>query len=79
MFGFFFKKKPKRGVETTLPFKLLREALCTSGVAKSELSVRPSVRKIIDFCEAEIEGASLLTTLGSLRLRFSATLKLTPT
>ena len=63
--------------------RLLREALCTSGVAKSKLSVRacvrPCVTKIIDFCEAEIEGASLLTTLGSLRLRFSATQKLTPT
>ena len=42
------------------------------------LSVCLSVRKIIDFCEADMEGASRLLDTGTLRLRFSRIQKWMP-
>ena len=60
----------------------LREALCTSGVAKSKLSVRssvrPFVRKIIDFCRKEIGSGHILRSLDEMEGRFSAISKLNP-
>ena len=58
----FFRPKGSRGDS------LLREALFPlRGARKSVVrSVRSSVKKIIDFCEGDLEGASLLLSTGSL-------------
>ena len=46
---------------------LLREALFPSVVPENLLSVRSFVRKIIDFCEGDLEGASVLLSTDGLR------------
>ena len=52
----------------------MREALFTSGSAKLDLSVRPSVsvcvRIIIDFCDWDMEGVTSLLSIGSLNYDF---------
>ena len=51
-------------------YKLLREALYPSG-SEEKLSASSSfLRKIIDFCERHLEGASWLLYVGSLGLTF---------
>ena len=54
---------------------LLREALCTLVRTKLDcqiLSVRPSVRKIITFCEGDMRVVRIHLPTGSLKLGFLA-------
>ena len=62
----------------TISVRSLREALCTSGVAKYKLSVRPLVTKIIGFCEVVMRGVRTLRSLDETQQRFLATSKVDP-
>ena len=56
----------------------LREALCTSEVAKSELSFFFFVRKIIDFCREDMKRFHRAPHLEETQQRFLATSKVDP-
>ena len=62
-------------------FRFLREAPLLSGVLNLKCSfVRPSfgLRKIIDFCEGEMEGPRIVLPTGSLTHRFFGVRKVDP-
>ena len=60
----------------------MREAVCTSGVAKSELSVRSFVRssvtKIIIFCRKDMRAARMFASFDETQQRFLAVSKVDP-
>ena len=53
-------------VEKLLQYYCCAKRSFPSVVPENLLSVRSSVKKIIDFCEGDLEGASLLLSTGSL-------------